>query len=33
LMLEYRRSNYEKEAGSTVDDTVDEVFARVAIEF
>ncbi|MDO9566152.1 MAG: LbtU family siderophore porin [Candidatus Desulfaltia sp.] len=33
LMLEYRRSNYEKAAGSTVDDTVDEVFARVAIEF
>jgi len=33
LMLEYRRSNYEKEGGSTVDDTVDEVFARVAIEF
>ncbi|MDO9529179.1 MAG: LbtU family siderophore porin [Syntrophales bacterium] len=33
LMLEYRRSNYEKAAGSTVDDTVDEVFARVAMEF
>ena len=33
LMLEYRRSSYEKAAGSTVDDTVDEVFARVAIEF
>jgi hypothetical protein len=33
LMLEYRRSNYEKAVGSTVDDTVDEVFARVAMEF
>ena len=33
LMLEYRRSNCEKAAGSTDDDTIDEVFARVAIEF
>ena len=33
LMLQYRRVNLEKAAGSTVDDTVDEVFARVAIEF
>jgi len=33
LMLQYRRANLEKAAGSTVDDTVDEVFARVAIEF
>lgn len=33
LMLEYRRSNYEKALGSSVDDTVDEVFARVAMEF
>ena len=32
LMLEYRRSNYEKES-ATVDDEIDEVFARVAIEF
>ncbi len=33
LMLEYRRSNCEKAAGSAVDDTVDEVFARVAMAF
>ncbi|MEA1935868.1 MAG: porin, partial [Thermodesulfobacteriota bacterium] len=33
LMLQYRRVNLEKAAGSTVDDTIDEVFARVAIEF
>ena len=33
LMLEYRRSNYENEAGVTVDDSVDEFFARVAFEF
>ncbi len=33
LMLEYRKSNYEKAAGSAVDDTVDEVFARVAMAF
>lgn len=33
LMLEYRKSNYEKAAGSAVDDTVDEVFAKVAMAF
>ncbi|MBE9569763.1 MAG: LbtU family siderophore porin [Proteobacteria bacterium] len=33
LMLEYRRSNYENETGVTVEDSVDEVFARVALEF
>ncbi len=33
LMLEYRRSNYENEAGVTVEDSVNEVFARLAIEF
>lgn len=33
LMVEYRRSNYENEAGVTVEDDVDEVFARLAIEF
>lgn len=33
LMLEYRRSNYEKESGSTVEDTADEVFAKLAFEF
>jgi hypothetical protein len=33
LMLEYRRSNYENEAGVTVEDSVDEVFAKLAIEF
>jgi hypothetical protein len=32
-MLEYRKSNYEKAAGSAVDDTVDEVFAKVAMAF
>jgi hypothetical protein len=32
LMLEYRRSNYEKESGNA-DDEMDEVFARLAIEF
>jgi len=33
LMLEYRGSNYENEAGTTVEDSVDEVFAKLAIEF
>lgn len=33
LMLEYRRSNYEKSAGSTAHDDADEVFARLAFEF
>ncbi len=33
LMIEYRRSNYEKAAGSAAQDTADEVFARLAFEF
>ena len=33
LMLEYRKSNYENEAGVTVEDTVNEAFAKLAIEF
>jgi len=33
LMLEYRRSNYENENGVTVEDTVNEVFAKLAFEF
>ena len=33
LMLEYRRSSYEKAAGSTAQDEVDEVFAKLALEF
>ncbi len=33
LMVEYRRSNYEKESGSSVQDAVDEVFAKLAFEF
>ncbi|MCD6487201.1 MAG: LbtU family siderophore porin [Syntrophobacterales bacterium] len=33
LMLEYRKSNYENETGVTVEDAVNEVFAKLAIEF
>ncbi len=33
LMFEYRRSNYEKAISSTVQDEVDEVFAKLAFEF
>ncbi|NQT09973.1 MAG: LbtU family siderophore porin [Desulfobacteraceae bacterium] len=33
LMVEYRGSNYENQAGTTVEDSVNEVFARLAIEF
>jgi hypothetical protein len=33
FMLEYRRSNYENETGVTAEDTVNEVFAKLAIEF
>ncbi len=33
LMLEYRRSNYERAAGSATQDKVDEVFARLAFAF
>jgi len=33
VMVEYRGSHNEKPAGSTDDDTVDEFFARLAIEF
>ncbi|MDA3833952.1 MAG: LbtU family siderophore porin [Spirochaetales bacterium] len=33
IMVEYRRSNYENEAGVTVEDSLNEVFARLAIEF
>ncbi|MDA3834194.1 MAG: LbtU family siderophore porin [Spirochaetales bacterium] len=33
LMLEYRRSNYEKAAGSAAQDKADEAFARLAFEF
>ena len=33
LMFEYRRNNYENQAGTTVEDSVNEVFARLAIEF
>jgi len=33
LMLEYRRSNYENENGVTVEDTVNEAFAKLAFEF
>ncbi len=33
LMIEYRRSNYEKTAGSAVHDKADEVFARLAFAF
>ncbi|MBN2569664.1 MAG: hypothetical protein JXB42_09575 [Deltaproteobacteria bacterium] len=33
LMFEYRRSNYEKAASSTVQDEVDEASAKLAFEF
>lgn len=33
LMGEYRISNYEKAAGSTADDKLNEIFLRLAIEF
>ena len=33
FMLEYRRSNYENETGVIVEDTANEVFAKLAIEF
>ncbi|MEA3471575.1 MAG: porin, partial [Thermodesulfobacteriota bacterium] len=33
FMLEYRKSNYENEACVTVKNTVNEVFAKLAIEF
>lgn len=33
LMLEYRRSNYEKAVASTAHDNADEVFVRLAFEF
>lgn len=33
LMFEYRRSNYEKAAGSAAQDKADEVFARLAFNF
>ena len=33
LMVEYRRSNYEKAAGSTVHDKADEIFTRLAFAF
>ena len=33
LMGEYRISNYERAAGSTADDKLNEVFLRLAIEF
>ncbi len=33
LMLEYRRSNYEKAAGSSAQDEADEVFAKLAFGF
>jgi hypothetical protein len=33
LMLEYRRSNYEKAAGGSANDKADEVFAKLAFEF
>lgn len=33
LMLEYRRSNYEKSAGGTAHDNMDEIFARIAVGF
>lgn len=33
VMVEYRRNNYENQAGTTVEDSVNEVFARLAIEF
>jgi hypothetical protein len=33
LMVEYRRSNYEKAAGSAIHDKADELFARLAFAF
>jgi len=33
LMLEYRRSNYEKSAGGTAHDNMDEIFARIGVGF
>ncbi len=32
-MLECRKSNFENEVGVTVEDTVNEIFAKLAIEF
>jgi hypothetical protein len=33
LMVEYRRSNYERAAGSAAEDKADEIFARLAFAF